>query len=173
MGGVARLAEGELHAVTGGSALDGGSGNDGMVGTAGGDTLHGHGGHDHLLGGDGADALHGGDGWDEIRGGAGNDTISGGADSDRLFGDTGDDMFLWSPTVGQDTISGGPGRDTLVIEGCSSQGLADAHRLFAMLGIMPDAQDSKLFHLNPAKEYRFVVEGQQIVLSGVERLRFR
>jgi hypothetical protein len=127
--------QGPAPAVTGGSALAGGSGHDGMIGSAGDDTLPGHDGSDHIAAGDGADELHRGDGSDRLLGRAGNDTPA--------------------------------------IEGCSSEDLAEVRRLLHALNVRFDLQDHRLFHLDPAREYRLAVDGQQVLVSGVERLVFR
>jgi len=58
--------------------VNGGSGNDILVGDETGNVLNGNGGDDDLSGGAGADALNGGDGNDLARGGTGNDAIDGG-----------------------------------------------------------------------------------------------
>lgn len=73
--------------------LDGGDGDDSLIGGALGD---------QLLGGDGEDALGGRDG---------NDTIDGGNGNDRLYGELGNDRF--NGGLGNDTMIGGAGIDTL------------------------------------------------------------
>ncbi|MBI3467276.1 MAG: hypothetical protein HY000_30055, partial [Planctomycetes bacterium] len=60
--------------------LDGGAGND---------TLLGHGGFDSLIGADGDDSLDGGGGRDTLRGDQGNDWLIGGPDDDLLDGGDG------------------------------------------------------------------------------------
>jgi Ca2+-binding RTX toxin-like protein len=59
--------------------VNGGSGNDILVGDNNGNVLNGNAGDDDLSGGAGADALNGGDGNDLARGGTGNDAIDGGS----------------------------------------------------------------------------------------------
>lgn len=73
--------------------VDGGDGNDTIIGTAGNDTLSG------------------GDGDDNINGGVGNDTLSGGKGVDILNGGIGDDSFIISG--GPDIYKGGSGYDVL------------------------------------------------------------
>ena len=73
--------------------LDGGAGNDTIIGGAGNDTL---------LGGDGNDA---------VNGGRGNDTA--------LLG-SGNDTFTWNPGDGSDTVEGQDGTDTLVFNGSNA-----------------------------------------------------
>jgi Ca2+-binding RTX toxin-like protein len=68
-------------------------------------TLDGGAGNDIIVGGRGADMLIGGDGNDVVTGGAGNDTA---------FLGTGDDRFVWNPGDGSDVVDGQAGFDTLV-----------------------------------------------------------
>ncbi len=59
--------------------VNGGSGNDILVGDRSGNVLNGNGGDDEIKGDAAADQLNGGDGNDVIAGGAGNDAINGGS----------------------------------------------------------------------------------------------
>ena len=71
-----------------GDLVNGGDGNDALIGTgAGSYLLYGGAGDDYLLGGSGSDAL---------RGGSGSDRIEGGAGADVMRGDLGADVFAWS-----------------------------------------------------------------------------
>ncbi|AWM06597.1 beta strand repeat-containing protein [Bradyrhizobium symbiodeficiens] len=83
----AMLAAGVVHLT-----IDGGTGNDAILGSAGSDTLIG------------------GDGNDFIDGNQGNDTALLGA---------GNDIFQWNPGDGSDTVEGGTGVDTLRFFGAS------------------------------------------------------
>jgi Ca2+-binding RTX toxin-like protein len=65
-------------------------------------------GNDRLLGGNGADRLVGGDDNDFIDGNGGNDTVFLGA---------GDDTFQWDPGDGSDTVEGGDGTDVMAFNG--------------------------------------------------------
>jgi Ca2+-binding RTX toxin-like protein len=115
---------GEVFYVNGGSGndtligaegndyLDGREGNDYLYGREGNDTLNGGAGNDTLLGGDGNDYLYGGEGNDYLYGNIGNDTLNGGAGNDTLNGGAGDDSLDGS--VGNDTLLGGDGNDILV-----------------------------------------------------------
>src|SRR5262245_23519700 len=73
-------------------------------------TLDGGAGNDVLLGSRGDDRLHGGDGNDFVDGNQGNDTAQLGA---------GDDTFVWNPGDGSDVVEGQAGTDTLVFNGAN------------------------------------------------------
>jgi Ca2+-binding RTX toxin-like protein len=64
--------------------VNGGSGNDIIVGDASGNVLNGNGGDDQISGGASNDSLNGGDGNDTIRGGDGNDAIDGGSGTNAV-----------------------------------------------------------------------------------------
>jgi Ca2+-binding RTX toxin-like protein len=72
--------------------------------------LNGGDGNDYIVGGAAADSISGGAGNDLIRGGAGDDTLDGGAGRDRLSGDTGDDTLL-ARDGEMDYVNGGSGHD--------------------------------------------------------------
>jgi Ca2+-binding RTX toxin-like protein len=91
--------------------IDGGSGNDTIVGGKGNDKLSGGSGHDFLDGGAGNDRLSGGTGNDFLVGGSGNDSLDGGKGHDVLLGDKGNDVLLGRS--GDDVLMGGQGRDRL------------------------------------------------------------
>jgi serralysin len=89
-----------LTGVTGLSYVDGGSGNDTIVGS------------------NVADDLRGGVGNDALTGGEGNDILTGGAGTDTINGGGGDDRIVMAGTDGQsDTIAGGTGTDTIAVTG--------------------------------------------------------
>ena len=109
-------------------AMEGGDGNDTIVGTSGDDTLSGDAGNDRIRGGLGNDLIFGGAGIDSINGDAGNDTLFGGDGTgtlvgdgaDTLSGDAGNDSLngdqgnnILSGGDGNDTITGGDGNDTI------------------------------------------------------------
>jgi cyclophilin family peptidyl-prolyl cis-trans isomerase len=120
--------------------LDGGAGNDQLIGSSfmdllrgqdGNDTLNGGGGNDFLQGGAGDDQLNGADDSDGLSGGSGNDTLFGGLGDDIAFGGTGDDSIRGE--AGADTIFGGAdsddvdgGADTDQVAGGTGDGAADA-----------------------------------------------
>ena len=121
---------------TGGTLIRGGAGDDvidlGFVGGffiedveggAGNDLIIGSNRGERLDGGSGNDLIYGGGGDDQINGGAGNDRIDGGAGDDVLRGDEGDDEIRGGITRarvdgsfefgGFDFIAGGDGNDRL------------------------------------------------------------
>jgi Ca2+-binding RTX toxin-like protein len=73
-------------------------------------TVDGGTGNDTILGSNGADLLIGGDGNDFIDGNQGNDTALLGA---------GDDVFQWDPGDGSDIVEGQDGADTLLFNGAN------------------------------------------------------
>ncbi len=73
--------------------------------------LEGGVGQDQLLGGDDNDQLIGGDGDDVLFGEDGNDALFGGADDDVLLGEDGDDALFGDE--GEDQLLGGAGADAL------------------------------------------------------------
>src|SRR6478736_5000595 len=74
-------------------------------------TVDGGTGNDTILGSNGADLLLGGDGNDFIDGNQGNDTALLGA---------GDDVFQWDPGDGSDVVEGQDGIDTLLFNGSAA-----------------------------------------------------
>ena len=80
-------------------------------------TVDGGAGNDTILGSNGADLLLGGDGDDFIDGQQGNDVVFLGA---------GDDVFQWDPGDGSDTVEGQAGTDTLAFNGSSGSEIFQA-----------------------------------------------
>jgi Ca2+-binding RTX toxin-like protein len=72
--------------------------------------IDGGAGNDTIVGSQGADVLIGGDGDDIVIGGRGNDVAFLGA---------GDDLFVWNPGDGSDTVEGQAGFDTLRFNGAN------------------------------------------------------
>jgi Ca2+-binding RTX toxin-like protein len=98
-----------------------GGGNDSMEGNTWNDWLYGEAGADTIIGGSGNDRLYGNKGLDSIEGGSGNDIIYGGQNSGDPSGDPGalrDGVETLSGGVGDDLIYGNYGSDS--IDGGSS-----------------------------------------------------
>jgi Ca2+-binding RTX toxin-like protein len=93
------------------TTIDGGNGNDRLVGGAGAVTLRGGNGDDVLAGGAGAETLIGGNGDDSIDGNKGNDV--------GLLGN-GNDTFVWDPGDGSDVVEGQNGTDTMLFNGADA-----------------------------------------------------
>lgn len=115
-------------------SLDGGAGSDILIALDGDDTLDGMDDRDFVYGGKGNDIVRGGAGDDEVRGNRGNDDLfgddgaddlRGGGNDDDLSGGAGND-FLFGEN-GRDTLNGGAGDDVLTggIGGGASDGLRD------------------------------------------------
>jgi Ca2+-binding RTX toxin-like protein len=83
-------------------ALNGGTGDDTLVGYASADTMNGGAGADTISGLAGNDTVNGGEGGDSLYGNDGDDKLNGDADNDSLQGN-----------AGNDTLNGGAGNDTL------------------------------------------------------------
>jgi Ca2+-binding RTX toxin-like protein len=79
-------------------------------------TVDGGSGDDLILGGRGADSLTGGDGDDFVDGNQANDNA--------LLG-SGNDTFRWDPGDGSDVVEGGDGSDTLLFNGAAVGGAAN------------------------------------------------
>jgi uncharacterized repeat protein (TIGR01451 family) len=71
-------------------------------------------------GGAGDDTLIGSPLPDTIIGGDDNDTIDAGRGDDVVLGSGGDDVLTWNPGEGSDVFEGGPGIDTLVFNGSNA-----------------------------------------------------
>ncbi len=71
-------------------------------------------------GGAGDDRLIGGDGAEVFVGGAGNDFVDGNIGADTAFLGTGNDTFQWDPGDGSDTVEGEAGKDTLQFNGSNA-----------------------------------------------------
>jgi Ca2+-binding RTX toxin-like protein len=68
-------------------------------------------------GGNGNDTILGSNGADLLRGGDGNDFIDGQQGADTAFLGAGDDVFQWDPGDGSDIVEGQAGTDTLLFNG--------------------------------------------------------
>ena len=101
--------------------IDGGKGDDLIVGDHGIDKIKARGGNDIVKGGNGGDEIHGGRGEDKLLGQSGSDKLSGGSNGDLLKGHQGRDLLignrgndLLKGGAGKDVLDGGPGNDLLV-----------------------------------------------------------
>ena len=70
-------------------------------------------------GGAGNDTIIGSQGGDILLGGDGNDTVIGGRGNDVAFLGNGNDTFFWNPGDGSDIVEGEAGTDTLVFNGAN------------------------------------------------------
>ena len=75
-----------------------------------------------LDGGEGNDLLIGGDGVDVLRGGAGNDTLIGGRGNAVKLGEEGNDLLVWNNGDGSDLMEGGTDSDTVQVNGANGAG---------------------------------------------------
>ncbi|NJK68768.1 MAG: peptidylprolyl isomerase [Microcoleus sp. CSU_2_2] len=93
-------------------AISGNQGNDTITGEAGDDFLRGGKANDLITGGVGNDILIGNQGDDILNGDAGNDFLRGGQGNDTLVGGDGNDILIGD--TGNNTLTGGGGADTFV-----------------------------------------------------------
>ena len=111
------------------ASINGGSGNDVIIGSRKFDLLDGEGGNDRVSGRAGPDDIIGGRGNDRLSGGSGRDDITGGPGTDRLSGGSGRDNIN-SRDSKRDSVSCGPGRDRVKadrrdhLRGCETRGIA-------------------------------------------------
>jgi Ca2+-binding RTX toxin-like protein len=110
----------DTSALARGVTVNGGLGNDTILGGSSADNLTGGAGFDSLLGGVGNDSLDGGNDNDTLNGASGNDLLLGGTGNDQIIAGAGNDSLnggdgndLLSGQSGRDTILGGIGADTL------------------------------------------------------------
>jgi Ca2+-binding RTX toxin-like protein len=109
-------------------------------------TVDGGAGNDTLLGSNGIDLLLGGDG---------NDFIDGQQGADTAFMGAGNDTFQWDPGDGSDTVEGGDGTDSMLFNGSNGdevfEALANGERVrfTRSLGtIVMDLNDVETINLN-------------------------
>lgn len=100
---------GVRDSVTQTTRIEGGNGNDWIVGSRQNDVLIGGRGDDRIQGGDGNDWLEGGTGDDGLSGGNGSDVVFAGQGDDRVRGGRGVDYLIGGS--GNDEIDGGAGDD--------------------------------------------------------------
>jgi Ca2+-binding RTX toxin-like protein len=117
---VGNNVDNQLIGGFGNDTLYGGYGNDTLYGWYGNDKLYGDAGNDKLYGEVGNDILYGDAGDDTLYGDAGDDTLYGGTDNDYLFGGADNDTLYGE--AGGDVLDGEAGDDTLY-GGSESDGL--------------------------------------------------
>ncbi|WP_339854103.1 DUF4347 domain-containing protein [uncultured Nisaea sp.] len=119
-GSTVQLDNIEFAAIVGNATVNGGAGQNYVVGDdasqfislgAEDDTLAGGGGNDTVGSAWGEDIVYGNQGADYVFGGAGMDTLYGGQDGDTVFGGN-DNDFVYG-NMGNDTLSGGENDDVL------------------------------------------------------------
>jgi len=119
--------------------VDGGAGNDWLIGSVANDILRGGDGDDMLDSRAGNDILYGGNGDDTLGGGDGNDILYGGNGEDYLDGGNGDDvLYPGAPGIGGDTLLGGAGNDRFVFD---AQAKPNATVFIMDFGDSPGDQD--------------------------------
>ena len=123
-------------------------------------TLNGGAGNDILVGGNAADTINGGDGRDVLVGNGGKDALSGGAGDDLLEGGGGDDTL--DGGAGRDKLDGGRGTDVL-------RGGAGNDFLFALDGAGKDTLDGGAHDANTGGDSALVDRGDAV--TNVEKLR--
>lgn len=82
-------------------------------------TLDGGAGDDFVMGGAGSETFLGGDGDDNLFAGGGDDHVFGGRGNENAILGDGNDRFTWAPGEGNDSVDGGAGFDTLDFNGSS------------------------------------------------------
>ena len=106
------------------STIQGGTGDERLVGTAGDDRIDGADGRDRISGGKGRDCLQGGPDHDRVKGGADADRVAGGPGRDRLKGNGGRDKIRSGG--GRDRINAADGeRDRVVCGGGRDRAVVD------------------------------------------------
>ncbi len=136
-------------------SVQGGDGDDILIGTWDQDGLYGNGGNDVLRGEGGVDRLFGGVGHDQLFGGDDNDYLDGGAGDDLSYGGEGNDL-LTDPDGGNDSMWGEGGDDHLVIDRYQSiPGVV----LFLSGGDGNDYIDLRLSHLPIIDRPSAIIDG--------------
>jgi len=77
-------------------------------------------------GGNGNDTLLGGSGAEFFLGGNGDDFVDGNGGADAAFLGRGDDVFVWDPGDASDSIEGGRGSDTMIFNGAAANEILTA-----------------------------------------------
>jgi RTX calcium-binding nonapeptide repeat (4 copies) len=104
------------------NVMNGGDGNDTLIGGSANDELNGGNNDDILIGNDGVDFLNAGAGVDFVDGGSGDDYLSAPAGIDTLIGGAGNDYFSVYTAASGSNVDGGADFDTLLVVGAVSLG---------------------------------------------------
>ena len=126
-------APGGIAALTS-VTLNGGTGDDQLVGADGADLITGGGGFDTLVGADGADLVRGGDDADSLIGEGGDDRLVGDRGTDFHTGGIGDDALVWNNGDGTDNSAGDDGFDRVEVNGSATAG--------DVFSLAPDGDDA-------------------------------
>lgn len=149
--------------------LDGYFGDDQLFGGAGNDSLLGYTGADYLDGGTGDDSLVGAWGNDTLIGGGGNDILRGLDGDNLIYAGTGDDtIYLGS---GVDTASGGEGNDFFLVDADNGPATLDGEAGTDWLRYSAQADDRAVsLDLKDPEQTSFVLPNG-IQVTGIELLQ--
>ncbi|WP_395673846.1 hypothetical protein [Inquilinus sp.] len=111
-----------------------------------------------LDGGAGNDRLIGSAGADLLLGGAGNDIVVGARGDDTAFLGAGDDTFFWAPGEGSDTVEGGAGTDDLSFLGAGAAETVDVLANFGRATFFRDIASINM-DLNDVERIQFTALG--------------
>ncbi|TSD88550.1 calcium-binding protein [Mycobacterium sp. KBS0706] len=111
-----------------------------------------------LDGGEGNDTLIGSAGADLLLGGAGNDIVVGAKGNDTAFLGAGDDTFVWAPGEGSDTVEGGLGTDDLAFLGAGAAETVDVLANFGRATFFRDIASINM-DLNDVERIQFTALG--------------
>ena len=85
-------------------------------------SVDGGAGEDTIIGSDGPDLMLGGEGNDVLTGGGGDDRVVGDRGTDTMNGGAGDDTLVWNNGDGTDVANGDAGRDDVEVNGAPAAG---------------------------------------------------
>jgi Ca2+-binding RTX toxin-like protein len=111
-----------------------------------------------LDGGAGDDTLIGSANADLLLGGAGNDLVIGARGDDTAFLGAGDDTFFWAPGEGSDTVEGGFGTDDLAFLGANGAETVDVLANFGRATFFRDIASINM-DLNDVERIQFAALG--------------
>ena len=119
-------------------------------------------------GGNGNDTIVGSDGADVLIGGAGNDTVTGGRGDDVAFLGDGNDTFIWNPGDGSDIVEGQAGTDTMLFNGANVAENVDISANGGRVRFTRDVGNITM-DLNGVEHIQFTAQGgaDQIVINDL------